>query len=354
MSMRANPVVRWIPVAALVAACAPVEGPEVSGGVIPIPDSPITEREQYEGSIDPAAAHDHDEMPDDGIDGDVRGIAPALDGALTVEGEGSTSVRVDALGACRPATGYSGGRPMTICVTEVDGKLVEYRTAEAYVRMKSAAARAGVYLQIVSGWRTMEKQRELYQLYLSGRGNLAARPGYSNHQSGLALDLNTSARGVMSWLNANGSAYGFRRTVPSEIWHWERPAGSQGPVTAGGTGDGTCWSTTLGRNMPPRACVQSRSDSAWYQCTAGVWRPGQGSNGACNGSHPLGGAAPPAPARSTTCYSHTTRRDQPAGACVQSAADRLWYQCTDRGWIYGASLPGRGPSGACVATFPLR
>jgi hypothetical protein len=343
----------WLTLATVLAACAPGADPEVSGGVAPIPDSPITEREQYEGSIDPNASRDHDVMPPANIDGDVRGLAPQLDGAMTIAGDDNTAVRVDALAACRPTTGYSGGRPMSICVTEVDGKLVEYRTAEAYVRMKAAASRAGVYLQIVSGWRTMEKQRELYQLYLSGRGNLAARPGYSNHQSGLALDLNTSAPGVMSWLNNNGSAYGFRRTVPSEIWHWERPAGSQGPANGGG-GDGTCWSSTLSRNMPVRACVQSRSDRAWYQCTNGVWRPGQGTNGACNGTYPLGSMAPAAPTAARTCYSNTTRREQPQGACVQSASDRQWYQCTDRGWVYGASLPSRGPSGACTASFPLR
>jgi hypothetical protein len=50
----------------------------------------------------------------------------------------------------------------------------------------------------------MDQQRHLYNLYTSGRGNLAARPGYSNHQSGLALDLNTSSSGVLNWLNNNG------------------------------------------------------------------------------------------------------------------------------------------------------
>jgi len=35
------------------------------------------------------------------------------------------------------------------------------------------------------------------------------------------LDLNTSASGVYSWLSNHGRAYAFRRTVPSERWHWE-------------------------------------------------------------------------------------------------------------------------------------
>ncbi len=85
-----------------------------------------------------------------------------------------------------------------------------------------AAAREHVQLRIVSGFRTMAHQQALYRAYRRGRGNLAARPGYSNHQSGHALDLNTSARGVYSYLAKHGGAYRFKRTVPSERWHWER------------------------------------------------------------------------------------------------------------------------------------
>ncbi|MEA2751628.1 MAG: hypothetical protein QOI41_5771, partial [Myxococcales bacterium] len=66
------------------------------------------------------------------------------------------------------------------------------------------------------------KQRELYALYKAHRGNLAAPPGYSNHQSGHALDLNTKAAGVNSWLVKHAAAFGFRRTVPSENWHYEK------------------------------------------------------------------------------------------------------------------------------------
>ncbi len=103
----------------------------------------------------------------------------------------------------------------------MDGKPVEVNTARAFLRMRAAAKAKGVSIRVVSGFRTMAEQRYLYNLYLSGRGNLAAKPGYSNHQSGHALDLNTSAGGVYTWLSNNGSAYGFKRTVPSERWHWE-------------------------------------------------------------------------------------------------------------------------------------
>lgn len=132
-------------------------------------------------------------------------------------GGGVTSDHVPA----GPAQGYVDGRATRITVTRLDGKPVEVRTAMAFERMRAAAARDRITLRIVSGFRTMEHQQALYAAYRRGRGNLAARPGESNHQSGHALDLNTSSPGVLAWLNRHGARFGFRRTVPSENWHWE-------------------------------------------------------------------------------------------------------------------------------------
>jgi len=145
---------------------------------------------------------------------------------LEREAEGLTSCTI------KTATGYRSGTAFTIKVVTVDGKPVELATAMQYLRMQSAAAKRGVKLWIVSGFRTMAEQKYLYNCYITkacNGGNLAARPGYSNHQSGHALDLNTSAPGVYSWLSNNGGSYGFKRTVPSEAWHWEY----WGPLVAG-------------------------------------------------------------------------------------------------------------------------
>jgi hypothetical protein len=135
-------------------------------------------------------------------------------------------------------TGYTDGKAFTITVVSVDGKQVELETANAYYVMAKAASADGVEIRIVSGFRTMTSQEYLYACYVNcncNSCNLAAKPGYSNHQSGHALDLNTSAAGVLDWLNAHGAAYGFKRTVPSEAWHWE--------WWGGGPGGGPCGST---------------------------------------------------------------------------------------------------------------
>lgn len=148
-----------------------------------------------------------------GIDGD-----PSADVAPAAVGPGA----LHPLSTCSRTTGYNHGKVMTICAVTIDGKAVEQGTAHSYLEMRDAASRAGVGIIVVSGFRTMQKQRELYAAYRAGRGNLAAPPGYSNHQSGHALDLNTKGKGVKAWLVKNAATYGFRRTVPSEDWHYEK------------------------------------------------------------------------------------------------------------------------------------
>ena len=129
---------------------------------------------------------------------------------------------VHPLAGCTRTTGFNKGKAMSICTTTLNGKAVEQATAASFIKMRDAAARAGVSIVVVSGFRTMQKQRDLYAAYRAGRGNLAAPPGYSNHQSGHALDLNTKGKGVNAWLVRNAATFGFRRTVPSENWHYEK------------------------------------------------------------------------------------------------------------------------------------
>jgi LAS superfamily LD-carboxypeptidase LdcB len=122
-----------------------------------------------------------------------------------------------------------GKRIGVISLVTLQGKQVELNTAIQFERMRIAAQGDGHTLRIVSAFRTMSKQRELYQLYLSGRGNLAARPGYSNHQNGIALDLNPEEGNNYRWLAKNANRFQFCRTVASERWHWEYRPTNKGP-----------------------------------------------------------------------------------------------------------------------------
>lgn len=132
--------------------------------------------------------------------------------------------------------GYDQGNPFDIVVVTMDGEPVEKDTANAFWVMQEAAAADGIQLSINSGFRTMEEQEYFYMCGPSGccccnDCNLAAAPGYSNHQSGHALDIATGG-GAYDWLAANAGSFGFTETVPGEPWHWE--------WWGGGPGGGVC------------------------------------------------------------------------------------------------------------------
>lgn len=118
-------------------------------------------------------------------------------------------------------------------VTLPGGKSLRRDAATAFQRMSTAARSEGIWLWVSSGYRTRKEQRLLYERYRQGRGPRAARPGSSNHQRGLAVDVAVGDEDspTYRWLEANACRHGFRRTVPSEPWHWEyRPRTTRAPA----------------------------------------------------------------------------------------------------------------------------
>lgn len=111
---------------------------------------------------------------------------------------------------------------------------------QAFEAMQAAAAEAGLNLWVVSGFRSYETQRQLYNRYVARDGQAeadtySARPGYSEHQTGLALDVNltdTEFAGTPEgqWLAQNAQRFGFALRYPEgktevtgyifEPWHW--------------------------------------------------------------------------------------------------------------------------------------
>lgn len=123
--------------------------------------------------------------------------------------------------------GYRAGVPFDLVVTKIDGVWMAKRAGEQFLAMKAAAARAGIVLHVNSGFRSMGEQEHLYAMTpeereAHGIGQQVARPGYSNHQSGLALDISTSgSSAILPWLRENAHRFDFTNTVASEPWHWE-------------------------------------------------------------------------------------------------------------------------------------
>lgn len=127
----------------------------------------------------------------------------------------------------RTVTGYSKGQKTRIKLVEVGGVELEAATAKAFRDMAKAARKAGIHLGIRSGFRSHEKQKELYKRFRRGWGHLAARPGYSNHQSGRAVDIYIDDYAVYEWLKKHAHKFGFKKTVRREAWHWEYIAGTR-------------------------------------------------------------------------------------------------------------------------------
>jgi hypothetical protein len=146
------------------------------------------------------------------------------------------------------------------------GVLIAKKVAPALLAMVADAKKDGVKISVNSAFRTNEDQivngkrrsgqNYLYDIWthtgnnkklpgkkhytypghsptsppVSRTGNLAAVPGTSNHQNGIALDLNTGAKSgspQYEWLVANAWKYGFIRAVQKERWHWEYRPGER-------------------------------------------------------------------------------------------------------------------------------
>lgn len=124
-------------------------------------------------------------------------------------------------------TGYKEGIPFQIKLLKIDDKLVEISTAKKFVEMQKAAIKESVPLSITEGFRTFKEQEYFYNCYITKKcnnGNKAAKPGFSNHQLGTALDINLNGEGTKSsvykWLVKNANNFGFYQTIEEEPWHW--------------------------------------------------------------------------------------------------------------------------------------
>lgn len=92
-------------------------------------------------------------------------------------------------------------------------------TKAALSVLQKAAAKDGVSIYVVSGYRSYQTQANLYNRYVARDGKAAAdtysaRPGHSEHQSGLAMDVNSLYNSFANtkegkWLEANAHKYGF-------------------------------------------------------------------------------------------------------------------------------------------------
>lgn len=127
-----------------------------------------------------------------------------------------------------------------------DGRHIKLtpRAAAAWRRMQAAAAKDGITLVPISGFRSIARQTQIIRKKLAaGKGlrsilKLVAAPGCSEHHTGRALDLASTADPELEerfaltpefrWLKKQAGRFGFHLSYPRnnphgiayEPWHW--------------------------------------------------------------------------------------------------------------------------------------
>ncbi|NUN64459.1 D-alanyl-D-alanine carboxypeptidase family protein [Pseudanabaena biceps] len=119
--------------------------------------------------------------------------------------------------------------------------------AKSYLKMEADARADGVEFTVISGFRTIAEQQELFfeiskqrNQTPAERAKVSAPPGHSEHHTGYALDIGDGAApsanlstsfektAAFQWLQNNAARYGFEMSFPPnnsqgvmyEPWHW--------------------------------------------------------------------------------------------------------------------------------------
>ena len=112
--------------------------------------------------------------------------------------------------------------PPTYSYGEYGSQKATEDTYNAFLNLWNASHEAGFYLMVNSSYRTYAEQQEVYDDYRRSGGedyadSIAARPGYSEHQTGYTLDVfekgysqkDFETSDSYNWLKENAYKYGF-------------------------------------------------------------------------------------------------------------------------------------------------
>ena len=127
--------------------------------------------------------------------------------------------------------------------TEGENQLIDY-AYDKFLDMWQAAHDEGYYLMVTSSYRDYASQKEIYDSRKATLGErkadeTAARPGHSEHQTGLVIDMTSktapsgsefAASDEYKWLKEHAYEFGFIERYPEgktyitgyspESWHW--------------------------------------------------------------------------------------------------------------------------------------
>ena len=130
--------------------------------------------------------------------------------------------------------------PDLVSLDGYGGGQMERVAAKHFKEMVNAAKKDGISIYNISGYRSYNTQKNLYNSYVNRDGKAkadtySARAGTSEHQTGLATDVNSISTsfentGAFKWLNKHAYEYGFILRYPKgkehitgymyEPWHY--------------------------------------------------------------------------------------------------------------------------------------
>ena len=130
--------------------------------------------------------------------------------------------------------------PDLVSLNGYGGGSMERVAAKYFKEMSDMAKKDGISIRNVSGYRSYNTQKDLYNGYVSRDGKekadtYSARAGTSEHQTGLATDINSVSTSfentdAFKWLSKNAYKYGFILRYPKgkefitgymyEPWHF--------------------------------------------------------------------------------------------------------------------------------------
>lgn len=160
--------------------------------------------------------------------------------------------------AFRPATGAA------LKWTSASGKTGKFTTQEALRRDKGRWKSSYPASKTVSGKFGSKSGDEAF-IYYAGSSLFkapTAPPGVSKHGNGVALDFNTGSRkffskvlntAVYKWVAFNAHKFGFVRTVSNEEWHFEYipSKAANGPYAVKANKESNMWYADIGLNQIP-------------------------------------------------------------------------------------------------------
>jgi len=144
-----------------------------------------------------------------------------------------------------------------VSLTEIGGQLLEPAAADAFQAMVRAARQEGAHIVLRSGYRSHSRQSWLFfgvaaarGISLAERARVSAPPGYSEHHTGFALDLDDGQdpqpmqqsferTRAGKWLIANAHRFCFEMSFPRDNpqgidygpWHWRFVGSSEAART---------------------------------------------------------------------------------------------------------------------------